>query len=237
MLYLVMPAINSRKIYLENSFYHIYNRGVEKRKIFEDDQDYGVYLNYLKEYLSFRDIDLLRQELINSGKNWKEKKQLIRSLNINNFYEDLEMVAYSLMPNHFHFLVYQKDGETIDKFLNSLNTRYVMYFNKKNNRVGHLFQGVYKAVRITSQKQLVYVTAYIHRNIPKKSRLLNLDTLLKYSSSLADYLGLKYTNWLHAERILDSFFSKNGKNSYQDFILSSDINNKINAVSSLLIDY
>lgn len=68
------------------------------------------------------------------------------------------------MPNHFHLLVWQKDPEGINYFMRSLTVKYAMYFNRKYKRIGPLFQGVYKAVAIENEPQLVYLSKYIHRN-------------------------------------------------------------------------
>src|SRR3989344_3327786 len=135
-----MPAKNSRKQYLENGYYHIYNRGVEKRIIFLDQQDYNVFLSYLKEYLTKRNEKELQEKLTDASIPWIEKDKILRQLRLNNFYNELVLLAYCLMPNHFHFFVKQKSPGTIDKFMNSLCTRYTMYFNKKYKRVGSLYQ-------------------------------------------------------------------------------------------------
>ena len=111
-----------------------------------------------------------------------------------------------------------------------------MYFNKKYKRVGPLFQGVYKAVKVSSFEQLFYVSAYIHRNPVKKNKQLSLQTLSKHASSLLDYLGMKNTVWLHKERVLDGFL-KNEKFSYGEFVLGEDYHKNISAYNSFLIDF
>ena len=140
-----MPARNSRKQYLENGYYHIYNRGVEKRKIFLDRQDYNVFLSYLKEYLLPKDEESLYKRLADRSISLMERDNIHKTLRMNNFAGEITLLAYCLMPNHFHFFIKQKSAGSIDKFMNSLGTRYTMYFNKKYDRVGSLYQGVYKA--------------------------------------------------------------------------------------------
>ncbi|EKD90217.1 MAG: Transposase, partial [uncultured bacterium] len=147
-----MPARNRTKQYLEDSYYHIYNRGVEKRAIFLDQQDYNVFLNYLKEYLTPKDERSLINQLSDPNVPWEEKDKTIKLLRLNNFTEEITFLAYCLMPNHFHFFVKQKSIQSIDKFMNSLGTRYTMYFNKKYRRVGSLYQGVYKAVSLDNDE-------------------------------------------------------------------------------------
>lgn len=81
-----------------------------------------------------------------------------------NYHGQIELLAYCLMPNHFHFLVKQTTDRAIAEFMQSLILKYVMYFNKKYKRVGSLFQGRYKTVLINDERQFVYITKYIHRN-------------------------------------------------------------------------
>lgn len=199
-----MPRKNSRKVYVENGFYHLYNRGVEKREIFLDEQDYKTFLYFLKKYLDpesreypyFKNDDLTNQ---------------------------IQLLVYCLMPNHFHFLVKQKVINGITKFMSRIMTNYVMYFNKKYKRVGPLFQGVYKAVLIDNDNQFLHLSRYIHLN-PYPEIITNIKDLSKYSfSSYGEYLGKRRTKWVNTEEIL-SFFAQNKNkpgyqfNNYQSFV-------------------
>jgi putative transposase len=231
-----MPARNSIKKYIQNGYYHIYNRGVEKRIIFEDDQDYAVFLSYIKNYLTPKNVNLLQKEL-SEITDYAQKSEILNEIKLNNFADEIKLLAYCLMPNHFHFLIKQSSPNSIDYFINSLNTRYVMYFNKKYQRVGPLFQGVYKAVLIENDNQLLHLSAYIHKNPMKfspKSRQNSIEPLLKRPSSLSNYLGITNTSWVDTKTIL-SFFSKtNTKNSYKNFIAKTtreDI-----SISNLIIE-
>ncbi len=212
-----MAAKNSIKQFIPDSYYHLYNRGVEKRKIFLDRQDYLVFLSYLKTYLLPKDVLGFQSSLANPKIPWSEKDGILKQLRLNNFSDSLRLNVYCLMPNHFHLLVHQTEATIIDKFMNSLWTRYVMYFNRKYQRVGPLFQGLYKAVLVSSDEQLLWLTRYIHRNpLP----LLQGSALQSYRySSYPHYLGIKSEEWINSQDIL-SFFSKGnfGVNSYLDFI-------------------
>ena len=210
-----MPAKNSEKIYVENGFYHIYNRGVEKRNIFNDAQDYSVFLGYLKEYLEPKKTKELNDKLSKKDLGWAEKEKAVRLLKLNNFSSDLDLLAYALMPNHFHFEVKQQGEQTIDKFCNSLITRYVMYFNRKYKRVGHLFQDVYKAVCIGTEGQLLHLSRYIHNN-PRQFQD-GTDHQIQYTS-LPEYLGLRRTAWIKSSYILEYFSNTNPNGSYKTFV-------------------
>ncbi len=211
-----MASKNSVKQYVENGYYHLYNRGVEKRKIFQDKQDYAVFLDYLKTYLMPKDTEELNKRLMDENTSPQEKAHALKLLKMNNFYDEIHLISYCLMPNHFHFLVKQKSLNAIDGFINSLFTRYVMYFNRKYKRVGPLFQDVYKAVLVVSEPQLLYLTGYIHRN-PKKLALKG-GPFQTQPSSYADYLGQRNTDWIKCKEILSFFSSTNPVLSYQSFV-------------------
>jgi putative transposase len=215
-----MPAKNSIKIPIENSFYHIYNRGANKQKIFENEQDYSVFLNYLKEALSpiskLQKVEKFEVE-INGITFLKPKRQP------KNFYNKVDLIAYALMPNHFHLLIKQNDQEFMETFMRSVATRYSMYFNKVHDRAGTLFQGIYKAVLVENENYLLHLSRYIHLN-PKETS----DNLVSAYSSYANYVGLKNNAWLKPHPVLDYFnqpvnpeFKK--FNSYKKFVEDYDI--------------
>lgn len=221
-----MPGKNSRKIYLENTFYHIYNRGVEKRQTFMDAQDYAVFLSYIKQYLLPKGDDALLESLSNPNISPQERDKIIRLLRLNNFFNDITLLAHCLMPNHFHFLIHQKNINAIDRFMNSLGTRYTMYFNKRYDRVGKLWQGVYKAVQIETDAQLLELTRYIHiqalnlKGVTLKGDAFSYDEV--QPSSYLDYVGKRKTEWVHPEEILKFFSKTNPKFSYKSFIKQKD---------------
>lgn len=206
-----MPARNSRKLYLENGYYHLYNRGVEKRNIFLDRQDYAVFLSYLNDYLTPKDTDFLYSQLNDLRTSAEDKARARKLLRMNNFESDLTMLAYCLMPNHFHFFIKQHNPNTIDRFMNSLGTRYTMYFNKKYDRVGSLYQGVYKAAPITNEIHFLHLSRYIHKQAYKTQ-----------PCSYDDYLGRKTTTWVKPAEILSFFSQKHPYRSYESFMKETD---------------
>lgn len=231
-----MAAKNSLKTYSPNCYYHIYNRGVEKRFIFQDEQDYAVFLSYLKTYLLPKNEDGLRQTLTDPNINYKEKERILRKLRLNNFSDEITLLAYCLMPNHFHLLIKQKPADGIDKFMNSLGVRYTMFFNRKYKRVGALYQGVYKAVLVESEEQLLYLSSYIHRNPFAPDTGSKEDVLrawLSQPSSYPEYLGRRKTDWIHPEDILVFFSKATPKLSYQAFVEQMD---DISTIENYIID-
>jgi putative transposase len=209
-----MPNKNSVKISVKNGYYHIYNRGVEKRTIFEDIQDYKVFLSYLKEYLSAppKPEDLLKSFTL-QGTSFQGVPHLPK-----NYFRKIDLLVYCLMPNHFHFIIKQIHKGSMEGFMRSLATRYSMYFNKKYKRVGPLYQGIYKASMITDDSYLLHLSRYIHLN-----PLEYTNSLTSAYSSYGEYLGLRKTDWINTQEIL-FFFNKEKSdflksvNTYKNFV-------------------
>ena len=206
-----MPAKNRIKQYTENGYYHIYNRGTEKRKIFLDKQDYNVFLSYLKEYLLPKNNNELLEKLSDPSLIGQEREKILKFLRFNNFSKEITLLAYCLMPNHFHFLIKQKDATSIDKFMNSLGTRYTMFFNKKYKRVGPLYQGVYKAVLVENHEQFLHLTRYIH-----------VQAFPHQPSSYNNYIKKQDSEWVHPEEVLSYFSTTNPLLSYEAFVKADD---------------
>ena len=228
-----MPAKNSQKIYVKDGFYHLYNRGVEKRVIFEDQQDRNVFLAYLKEYLSPKDEITLQKQLSAPGMSIREKDKILKSLRLNNFNNEIDLICYCLMPNHFHLLLKQHSENAIDIFMNSLATRYTMYFNRREKRRGPLYEGVYKAVLVETEQQLLHLTHYIHRN-PLSLQGVALQNLSEQCSSYANYINLRNTNWVQKDDILHHFSSCLPNLSYKAFVEETEDIPK--SLTSILLD-
>ncbi|MBI2019241.1 transposase [Candidatus Daviesbacteria bacterium] len=141
----IIPLINGQ-------FYHIYNRGVEKRRIYENRRTYTRFLQAINYY---------RLE--------GPKPKFSNFIQYKSFEPDpnkkiVDIVCYCLMPNHFHFLIKQLKEGGISEFISKLTNSYTKFYNTKFNRVGPLLQGQFKAVLIESDEQLVHVSRYIHLN-------------------------------------------------------------------------
>ncbi|CAN5384309.1 hypothetical protein BH10PAT3_BH10PAT3_2720 [soil metagenome] len=179
-----MPSRNTIKEYEPQTYYHIYNRGVEKRNIFLDKQDYVVFLSYIKRHLGIAVV--VNQQNAHAYPN---------------YHQYLKLLAFCLMPNHFHMLIYQDLDETaITRLIRSVCTAYTMYFNKKYKRVGHLFQGRFKASRISSDAYVQHISRYIH---------MNPNNYMNYKwSSLPYYLSKQSVDWVDPTLIINMFNSK-----------------------------
>ncbi len=174
-----------RKIKFETGkYYHIFNRGVDKRKIFLEKRDYFRFLESMKELNTTKVIDsLYRHKQLKRKKEKVEAKLLqnkdnkdkdTKCLRLQNNRRHLvstmsaaflvEIICYCLNPNHYHLLVKQLTDNGISNFMHKLGMAYTKYFNAKYKRSGSLFQGTFKAVEITSDFQLAHASAYINGN-------------------------------------------------------------------------
>lgn len=190
-----MPSRNIIKIDIPDSYYHIYARGVSKSVIYRDPDDKVVFLNLLKRYLSANQVF--------------DKKKFLYP----NYSMDIELLAFCLMDNHFHMLIYQHADGSMSGIMKSLLTSYSLYFNKKYNRTGPLFESRYKASNIDSDNYLHHISRYIHLN-PKDWR--------NYSfSSLPYYISGHQSDWVKPKKILDLFDTQK---EYEDFVADYEDN-------------
>jgi putative transposase len=142
-----------KEIFAVGEYYHIYNRGTDQRVIFSDERDSNRFISLLYLANGTVVLDLWRQ-----GGTLKEVVTLERGETL------AEICAYCLMPNHFHLLLREKQNRGVSAFMQKLTTAYTMYFNKRNNRNGALFQGSFKAKHVEGDEYLKYLVSYIHLN-------------------------------------------------------------------------
>ncbi|MFA6006303.1 MAG: transposase [Candidatus Paceibacterota bacterium] len=172
----------------EDSFHHVYNRGVDKRVIFEEDKDYKRFLLYL-QVLNDTEVQSPNTfEVLSQRAEEDEKKERLA-----------DVVAFCLMPNHFHLLLHECREGGISRFMQRLGTAYTMYFNEKNDRSGALFQGPFKSKLVDDEEYLLGVIDYIHLN-PRE-----IEHLSEYRwSSYHDFCNQKkYDKILTAEALND----------------------------------
>lgn len=206
-----MPSKNRIKTYVENGFYHVYNRGVEKRTIFLDNQDYLVFLSFLKNYLSPLAETKPHPVVTVTGSG------PVRLRPLKNFFNNVSLHTYCLMPNHFHFLISQVAADGMPHFMQALCTSYSMYFNKKYNRVGPLFQGVYKAIHVMEDSYLLHLSRYIHLNPLELTGSGPVGYKTYEFSSYSYYLGKKHAEWINPQPIL-AFFKTQQRTGLKDFL-------------------
>jgi len=212
--------------------YHVLNRGVDKRKIFLDDKDYLRFIHDLYEfndeepageiYYYFNKYqDVRRPDIIKR----KKRKRIV------------DLLAFCLMPNHYHLLLIPKKPEYLTLFMKKLNGGYAKYFNEKYQRTGTLFERRFKRVLIKREEHFIHLPYYIHcnpldlkypewRNRELKNSQEAIKFLEKYRwSSHLDYLGIKnFPSLTQREFLLNVFEGEKGyKNAIENWLKSFDL--------------
>lgn len=203
-----------RKIeFCDGEIYHVYNRGVEKRDIFMDDRDYHRFVYCLYEFNDEQPALNARhayKPVINHDRSAFSPVKCKRMPLV-------EIMVFTLMPNHYHFMLRQIKENGITRFMHRLGTGYTMYFNKKYERVGSLFQGPFKAVHLSKQEHFIHLPHYIHTNPYRGlASVESVEDLLKYRwSSFPDYAGKEnFPNVTRRDFLLNLY---NGEEGYLKF--------------------
>lgn len=202
-----------RKVsFVPGEYYHIYNRGNSKQKIFLDEKDYKRF------------VDLLYA--VNSEDKFNFSDSM-KGISVYEQTRDSRLVSigvYCLMPNHFHILITPLSEEGMSKFMQKLSTAYAMYFNQKHKHTGSIFEGKFKAEHLKNDNHLKYIFSYIHLNPIKLIQKDWKEIGLKDKQRAIDYLNtykyssfLDYLNKERIERVIlsrsdfpDYFIGKNG---------------------------
>lgn len=183
-------------------YYHLFNRGVEKRAIFQDKRDYIHFLRILGYYQHSGPKPSYSRASEEQLKNIEDNEKIV------------EIICYCLMPNHFHLLIKQVKDGGVSEFMRKISDGHTRYFNTRHNRIGPLFQGAYKAVLIETDEQLIHVSRYIHLN-PLVSLLVK-DLKTYIWSSYLDFIGIRDSKLANKNEIL-SFFKDSSE--YEKFVL------------------
>jgi putative transposase len=193
-----LPLVNGE-------IYHIYNRGLEKRPIFDKERDYSIF----KETLFYYCLA-----------GTKPKFSIYRKskiLSLQSTDKLVEIICFCLMPNHFHIMVKQVREGGISEFMRKFIHSYNKYRNVKYQRKGPIFQGVFKAVHVDNDEQLIHLSRYIHLN-PLVSFLVKDLRNYPYSS-FNDFVNSE-SNFPLAKDVVLSFFKS--PSDYEQFVLDQE---------------
>lgn len=202
--------------FVTSKYYHIYNRGVDRARVFRDSNDYGHLLSCFDYYrhlhcpVKFSTFCDAPTERVMSIRQEQESSGI-----------QVCVLAYAFMNNHYHLLVRQEMDEGIHRFLFKSMNSFAKYCNTKHKRVGPLFQGNFQAVRIISDAQLLHVSRYIHLN-PVVAGIMTLDSLETYPwTSYPQYIG-KGKGWADSSQILGMIGSNEKYRSFvRDYVSDS----------------
>lgn len=206
----------NRKIDISvGEYYHLYNRGVEKRDIFIDPADYRRFILLLNIFNKEKPVNVrdVKRLVSTSSKSTNKEETLV------------DIGAYCLMPNHFHLLIKEKKEGGIRTFIHKLTTGYTMYFNKRYERVGPLFQGTFKSEHANSDEYLKYLFSYIHLNplklVDPKWKEEGLINIPETKSFLESYQYSSYLDYHNPEKFNSEILNKDSFpeyfNSVEDF--------------------
>lgn len=214
-----------------NQLYHIFNRSIARQPIFKTARDYQRmmqiidYYRYPKPPLRFSFFNRLSLD---------KKEAFMKKLTTTKT-PMLEIISYSLMPNHFHFLLRPLVAKGISDFVRNIQHSYSKYFNVKNDRSGSLFQGMFKAVLIETENQLVHVIRYIDLN-PVTAHFIEIDELENYQwVSFSDHVGKSSRfSFVSTQYIMEHF--KSGLN-YKKFVFDqADYQRELGRIKHLILE-
>lgn len=197
-----------KKDFACGEFFHVYNRGVDKRIIFEDKEDIQRFFKSMIEFNMVNPVGSLYQNSFRqlSGPTPKSEDKLVN------------IIAYCLNPNHYHFILEQLVDGGISEFMKRLGGGYTNFFNNKNDRTGSLFQGRFKSVHIDSNEYLLHASAYVNLNDRVHQLRCPTPKLVGSRSSWAEYMDPGIKGICEKEIILGQF---GNADEYKDFALSS----------------
>ena len=199
-----------------DEFYHLYNRGTEKRDIFtiKADRERFLALLYLCNTTEPVRIDDIQKSQGSTLRKTEALFEIERGETL------IDICAYCLMPNHFHLLVREKEDQGISKFMQKLMTGYTMYFNKRHERSGALFQGKFKAAHADEERYLKYLISYIHLNpvklIEPRWKENGIRDREKAEKYLNGYNDSSYLDYLGTSRAESSILTKEALPEYFD---------------------
>lgn len=185
----------------------MFNRGVDKRTIFESQQDLDRFFESMQTFNCINPSgSIFEQRLIQKGgaAAQKDDEQLVK------------FVAYCLLPNHFHFILQQVTDGGISEFMKRLSGGYTYYFNLVHKRKGSLFQGKFKALHLDTNEYLQYVSAYVNLNHKQKDQFGG-PTSKWVKSSWEEYCDSTEESFCTAKNIILDQFT--GKNNYEQFAM------------------
>lgn len=212
--------------------YHVMNRGIAGRPIFLRAKDYQRFLAIMRYYNFVKPL-VKYSMAINFSRN--DRDQLFSKIN-QSAELWVEVIAYCLMPNHFHLLLKQKRDGGVSKYIGQISNSHTRYINTLKNRVGPLLQGKFKAIRVETDEQLLQVSRYIHLNPYTGYVVKNLNQLASYPySSLKCYLDKKVEDDICDPKIVLDLFS--GRKAYQKFIYNqANYQRELGKIKHLLLE-
>lgn len=214
-----------------NEYYHIFNRGINKQPVFLGLRDYNRALDTL-EFYSFSNTPIRFSKFLLLAR--EDRSNILDGLRKENK-KLMDTICFCLMPNHFHFLLKQREENGISKFMANFQNSITRYLNTKYKKFGPIFQGQFKAVRIEDEEQLLHVSRYIHLNPYTSYIVKNIDDLSGYPwSSFPEFIEAKDRS-ISSNSIILSNFKTRG--DYKQFVFDqANYQRQLNVIRHLLLE-
>ena len=215
-----------RVVFANQCFYHIVNRGVGSKIIFQESIDYQRALDLISYYRFTPETAFTFFNRLTSLEKNKYFKKQTEAL--------VKIYAYCLMPNHFHLLLSQESDKGISKYMGNWQNAYARHFNIKHKKKGYLFESNFKAKLIEEDRIFYHVSRYIHLN-PSTAKLTEIDQLKNYQwSSLPIYLENKQNTMVDTGLILGHFQSPK---RYQKYVYNNAAYQRsLGKIKALMLD-
>lgn len=185
-----MPSKFVVRDFVKGGYYHIYNKGNGDQPIFNDEEDFALFYYYLSLYVTPLE------------KIMRTHPDLPTRLYQRNLSKEITLLAYSIVQDHYHFLLRQQSTDGISKLMKQLTNAYTQYYQKKYKRTGNIFQGRYKAIRIEEKNALSQIARHIHLHTPTGE----LDDESTYRwSSYGEYTKPTYKKLCSTSLLLEEY--------------------------------
>lgn len=216
-----------KEVLANESYYHIYSRSIAKYIVFNNDEEFSRileilnlyrYANFNYKYSKYKNLDPATQKEV--------EKNLLKDSDFL-----VEIVAYCIMPTHFHLILKQSSSCGISKYIAKVLNSYSKYFNTKHQRTGPLWASRFKSVLVDKDEQLLHLTRYIHLN-PASAGLVKNPRDWLYSSYL-EYIDKEYQNRICSFSALFDLSEK----EYEKFVLDrKSYQQQLSQIKSLIVD-
>lgn len=217
-------------VFTNNEIYHVFNKSIARQPIFDRVRtnsralDVLSYYRFHKPRLRFSHLPRLRVE---------EKQIYFNSLDNKNK-RQVDVLAFCLMPNHYHLLLKQVQDDGISNYIATFQNSFAKYYNIISKRTGSLFQHMFKAVRIETDEQFIHVARYIHLNPYSSYILKEIGEIESYRwSSFRNYVNTD-DSFINKEPLLKLFSSK--KNFMKFTIDNADYQRKLELIRHLTLE-
>jgi len=208
----------TRKDTFENgNYYHIFDKTIDKKKIFSTDGLCRLFINAARFYMydghkaSFSKY----RHMLSSVKEDYSKDYFVSAR------VQVRLICYTLMPNHYHFLLQQTLSGGVQRFMGNLINSFTRYFNTRHSRKGPIFLPQFRSVSILRKSQLVYTSKYIHLNPVKANLVSSIDDLINYPwSSYRAYTGYDVPGFVQCNKVLKHFEYSQSK--YREYLIGNE---------------